>query len=131
MKAKVATLPNDDIVGLLRYVSDFSKHWLNKLGKAHDATWEVSNIGSIRGRAVDGKGGWTITRSLFAQPTNVVSESIAINVAGVVDGPVTLVLSWQDTVLDEAAVKSIAEDLQNWFDEFGRKGVFGVCTDEE
>lgn len=124
-KAKLATLPNDDIVGMLRYVSDFNKLQLDKLGKARDGTWVVSNVMSIEGRAVDGECGWCITRSLFSQ-SNVGGAAIAFNVAGVVDGPVTVVLSWQDTVLETTVVESIAGDLQEWFNEFGRNGVFGI-----
>lgn len=84
MRTKTATLPRDDVVGLLRYVTDFNKRWLNKLGKARDATWEISNIGSVRSRTVGGSDeGWSISRSLFAQPVNVASPAIAFNVAGV------------------------------------------------
>lgn len=131
MKAKIGTLPNDDVVGLLRYVGSFDKHWLDKLGKARDATWEISNVGSIRGFTMGGEDAWSITRSLFTQPANVVGAALNVNVAGVVDGPVDLVLSWQDTIIDTATVESIAQDLRNWFDEFGRKGSFGVFTQEE
>lgn len=126
VKAKVATLPNDDVVGLMHYIADFNKRWLNKLGKARDATWDLSNIGIIRGCTADSEEGWSIRRSFFTQPVLVAGAAIGVNVAGVDGGPVNLVLSWQETVVDDAIVNGVAMDLQLWFDEFGRRGIFGV-----
>lgn len=126
VRAKVATLPNDDVVGLLHYITDFHKRWLGKLGKARDATWDLSNIGTIRGRTAGSEDGWFIRRSLFTQPVLVAGAAIGVNVAGVDGGPVNLVLSWQENVVDEALVDGVANDLQAWLDEFGKDGQFGI-----
>lgn len=126
LKAKVATLPNDDVVGLMQYITDFRKRWLNKLGKARDATWDLSNVGTIRGHCLDGSGPWSIQRSLFTQPVLVAGAAVGINVAGIDGGPVNLVLSWQETVVEEVIVHGVAEDLQAWFDRFGERGEFDI-----
>lgn len=126
MKAKVATLPNDDVVGLMQYITDFRKRWLDKLGKARDATWDLSNIGTIRGHSLDGDGPWSIRRSLFTQPVLVAGAAVGVNVAGIDGGPVNLVLSWQETVVEEVVVSGMAKDLQAWFDRFGERGHFGI-----
>lgn len=126
IKAKVATLPNDDIVGLMHYITDFNQRWLSKLGKARDATWAVSNIGSLRNSTENGGKPWSIRRSLFMQPVLVAGAAVSVNVAGVDGGPVSLVLSWQETVVAQTIVNGVAKDLQAWLDEFGKKGVFGI-----
>lgn len=126
MKTKVATLPNDDVVGLMQYITDFHKRWLDKLGKARDATWDLSNVGTIRGHSLDGGGPWAIQRSLFTQPVLVAGAALGVNVAGIDGGPVNLVLSWQATVVEEVIVHGVAKDLQAWFDRFGERGEFGI-----
>lgn len=126
MKAKVATLPNDDVVGMMHYITDFRKRWLDKLGKARDATWDLSNVGTIRGHSLDGDGPWSIQRSLFTQPVLVAGAAVGVNVAGVDGGPVNLVLSWQETMVEEVILHEVAKDLQDWFDRFGKRGEFGI-----
>lgn len=128
IKAKVATLPGNDVVGLLGYISDFEKYWMAKVGKPRDSTWELSNIGSIKGNTGDGEGSgaWSIRRSLFSQPIVVASSAICINVAGLDGGPVNLVLSWQETVIDNAIVDGVAQDLRAWFKTFRDIGSFGI-----
>lgn len=125
MKAKVAKLPNDDVVGLMHYITDFRQRWLSKVGKARDATWDLSNIGTIRGHS-GGGGPWSIQRSLFTQPVPVAGAAVGVNVASVDGGPVNLVLSWQETVVEEVVVNGVARDLQAWFDRFGERGEFGI-----
>lgn len=126
IKAKVATLPRDDIVGLLGYIGDLRSHWLGKVGKPRDATWEISNIGSMKGEGRSGACAWSIRRSLFSQPVPVASVAFSVNVAGLEGGPVSLVLSWQDTVVDDSVVEGVAGDLRAWFNEFGMSGKFGI-----
>lgn len=129
IKAKVATLPRDDVVGLLGYLGDLRAHWLGKLGKPRDATWEISNIGSMKGEGLGGAGGaWSIRRSLFSQPVPVASVAFSVNVAGLEDGPVSLVLSWQETIVDDSLVDGVAGDLRAWLGEFGRSGKFGITN---
>lgn len=126
IKAKVATLPNDDVVGLLGYISDFEQYWMAKVGKPRDSTWELSNIGSIKGHTGEGSGAWSIRRSLFSQPVLVASSAVGVNVVGLEGGPVNVVLSWQETVIDNAVVDGVAQDLRAWFKTFGNTGSFGI-----
>lgn len=128
IRAKVATLPRDDVVGLLVYAGDQRSRWLGKVGKPRDATWEVTNIGSMKGSGLGGAGAWSIRRSLFSQPAPVASVVLSVNVAGVEGGPGTLVLSWQETIVDDSVVEGVAGDLRAWLDEFGRSGKFGIVN---
>lgn len=126
VKDKVATLPNDDVVGLLGYLGDLRKHWLSKVGKPRSGTWELSNIGTIKGNSAEGNAAWSIRRSLFSQPVLVVGTAFNVNVAGLQGGAVNLVLSWQETVVDDSIVEGVAEDLEAWFQKFAQSGQFGI-----
>lgn len=126
-RAKVATLPGDDVVGLLKYYGDMRPQWLAKVGGPRDATWELSNVGTIEGTGRPGSA-WSVRRTLFSQPVLVAGAAFTVNAAGLEGGPVNLVLNWQETVIDDAVVDGIACDLRAWFAEFERRGVFGIFS---
>lgn len=126
MKTKLASLPNDDVCGLMDYVTDWQKRWEGKIGKQRDATWEVSNIGLIKGNADRAQGAWTIQRSFFTQPAFLAGPAFAVNVTGVEGAEVTLTLNWQGGVIDDAIVEGVVEDLSAWMVEFRVNGRFGI-----
>ncbi|KKY37169.1 hypothetical protein UCDDA912_g02810 [Diaporthe ampelina] len=126
MKTKLASLPNADVCGLMVYVTDWQKRWEGKIGKRRDATWEVSNIGLIKGNADEGHGGWTIQRSFFTQPAFLAGPAFAVNVTGVEGAKVTLTLNWQGGVIDDTIVDGVVEDLSAWVEEFRVNGRFGI-----
>lgn len=128
MRAKVATLPNDDVVGLLGYMGDMRKHWLNKVGKPRSGTWELSNVGTIKGNSAEGSGAWSIRRLLFSQPVLVAGTAFNVNVAGLEGGPVNLVLNWQETVVDDSIIEGVAEDVESWVETFVESGQFGIFS---
>lgn len=126
MKAKLASLPNDDVCGLMDYVTDWQKRWEGKIGQKRDATWEVSNIGLIKGIADEGQGGWTIQCSFFTQPAFLAGPAFAVNVTGVEGGEVTLTLNWQGGVIDDSVVDGVVYDMSTWLKEFRAHGRFGI-----
>lgn len=126
MKTKLASLPNDDVCGLMHYVTDWQKRWEGKIGQKRDATWEVSNIGLIKGIADDSQGGWKIQRSFFTQPAFLAGPAFAVNVTGVEGGEVTLTLNWQSGVIDDSVVDGVVDDISTWLKEFRAHSRFGI-----
>ncbi|ROW11450.1 hypothetical protein VMCG_01513 [Cytospora schulzeri] len=126
MKKKVASLPNDDQVGLIAWVSDWQKRWEGKIGHQRDATWTVSNIGSLKGVSSEGPGGWRIRRSFFTQPAAIVGPAFGVNVTGVEGGEVTLAMNWQETIVDGELVDGVRKDLLAWIETLGDTGKFGI-----
>lgn len=126
MKAKIASLPNDDPTGLMSHVSDWNKRWLDCLGKPRDATWEIANIGSMSGGSPDDGNGWSIRRSLFAQPAKVAGSAFAVGVAGIEGRDLTLTLTWQETIVDVTIMDGLVEDLSAWLTSFAATGTFGI-----
>lgn len=128
MKKKLTSLPNDDISGLMGYVTDWQKWWEGKIGKRRGATWEVSNIGLISPRSVGyhSLGAWDIRRSFFTQPAFLAGPGFAVNVTGVERGEVTLTLNWQGGVIEDAIIDGVVEDLTRWLETFQANGNFGI-----
>lgn len=131
MKTKVASLPNDDMVGLIAWVTDWQKRWEGQIGQQRDATWAISNVGSVKGVGSEGPGGWRIQRSLFTQCAAVAGPGFSINVTGIEGGEVTLTMSWQDTIIDTDVVDGVVADLSAWTEEFGNTGKFGIFRGAE
>lgn len=126
MKAKVASLPNDDLTGLMGYVSDWEKRWLDRIGKARDCTWDFANVGSMSGVTPGGEQGWSIRRSLFAQPAKVAGPALGVGISGVEGRDLTLTFTWQETIIDATLVDGLVADLGAWFEQFARMKRFGV-----
>jgi hypothetical protein len=122
MKQHLSNIPNDDVMGLLRWVSDWKTFWLSKVGKPRQDTWEVSNIGSLpggHGEAEGMTGGWRIERSFMSQGATVAGAAIGISVAGVAGGEISMVLGWQEDVVKTEMVECLARDLEDWLGQLG------------
>lgn len=144
IKKRVDTFPADDVVGLMAWIRDWRKRWLNMIGKPRGETWSVSNIGSpsynsngnsngnndngnSNSNDDTGSGGWRIQRSIFTQPAMVVGPAFGVNVSGVKGGVITLTLNWQEGIVEGELIEGVAGDLRRWLmhlKETGRLGVF-------
>ncbi|KAJ5620999.1 hypothetical protein N7510_004983 [Penicillium lagena] len=127
VKSRLATLPEDDIIGLLAWVSDWFKRANEMQGKPRDTTWEVSNLGSMPcrpARTGAGNDGWTLRRSIFTQSGNAIGAAFAVNVSSVAQGPLTLTLTWQDGIVEGALMDGLAKDLDSWCKRLEKSGEF-------
>jgi hypothetical protein len=112
LKQKVASLPADDAVALLPYITAHHKRLLGKIGQQRDMTWEVSNVGAVD-MEVDG-GGWKVDRMVFSQSANVAGNALGVNAAAVKDGELAITLTWQDGIVEEEVADGVKEDLERW-----------------
>ncbi len=112
LKEAVADPLNNNVVGLLPYVTDHHEFHRKKLGKKREKTWEVSNIGAIKCRAAE-QGAWTIERAIFTQGAAVVGPALNLNVASVFDGPMTVTFSWQQGVMEEGLIADTMATFQS------------------
>lgn len=131
LRAKVASLPRDDILGLSGLIGDWHAFFRVKFGKARESTWEMSNLGSLS--AVDagaiaskpddslqmggekgvGEGRrWLIDRAIFTQGGNATSAAMSVNVAGVTGHGIYVTVSWQDGIVNAELVDELARDLR-------------------
>ncbi|KAK4177677.1 alcohol acetyltransferase [Triangularia setosa] len=116
IKEHLEAVPKNDIMSMLSWVSDWRKFWLSKLGTPRQTTWEVSNIGSIRGTSdkSHSQPGWQIRRSIMSQGATVAGAAIGVNVAGVASGDICITLSWQEGIVETNLVERMVLDLRRW-----------------
>ncbi|KAK0737712.1 alcohol acetyltransferase [Apiosordaria backusii] len=116
IKARLETIPKDDIMSMLGWVSDWKKFWLSKIDTPRQTTWEVSNIGSVRGTSNRSRSPvWQICRSVMSQGATIAGAAIGVNVAGAAGGDICITLSWQEGIVETNVVERIALDLRRWF----------------
>lgn len=119
LRAKAASLPRDDVLGLSGLVGDWHEFFRKKFGKPREGTWELSNLGSL-GAADAGAGGpWAIDRAVFTQGANAVGAAISVNVAGVAGHGIYITVSWQDGIVDDALVEEFVGDFRASVAELG------------
>ncbi|KAK0672787.1 alcohol acetyltransferase [Cercophora samala] len=127
IKEHLGAVPKDDIMSMLSWVSDWRKFWLSKIGTRRENTWEVSNIGSIRGISdrSHSQPGWQIRRSIMSQGATAAGAAIGVNVAGVSGGDICITLSWQEGIVETNLVERVVLDLQRWLGQLGHGGQLG------
>ncbi|KAI1180712.1 hypothetical protein F4777DRAFT_529023 [Nemania sp. FL0916] len=117
LRAKAASLPRDDIQALAGLVGDWHAFFRGKLAQPREATWELSNLGSLDNG--EGQGPWLIDRAMFTQGANPVGPALCVNVAGVAGHGIHVNATWQDGALDSDIVEKLADDMRASIAELG------------
>ncbi|KAF9871393.1 hypothetical protein CkaCkLH20_11040 [Colletotrichum karsti] len=115
LEEKLATLPHDDAGAMLKYVGDYHEYFREKNGGERGNSWELSNLGAIRGGEDDGN--WKLVRAVFSQSASLLGPAFSANVAGVAGGEVTITLCWNTSVVDGSLFDGLAADLGAWVSE--------------
>jgi hypothetical protein len=120
---RVATMPKDDINGLMKYNSDWFGFFEKRDGQPRKCSWEVSNIGVFK----DSPGAapaFAVSRVYFTNGAMVTGSPVGLGVASVPGGVLTIAMSWQQTVVTDEFVDNLASDLASFADRFGETGRF-------
>ncbi|KAH6610021.1 alcohol acetyltransferase [Trichoderma cornu-damae] len=121
LAAKLATMPRDDIMAVLKFIGDWFAFWRGRDGKQRADSWEISNIGVLKNPdGADVKA----TRLLFTNGAMAAGPPIGINVASVAGSHLTLGLSWQDAVVQDELINHLADDLSAYAAKFHETGNF-------
>lgn len=118
---KLAELPQNDVMGMMHHVKDWKAFFRAKDGKPREHSWEVSNVGVLKAPENEKH---AIIRIMFTNGVMITGACLAFNTASVAGGPLTIGMSWQDTVVDEDMAQGIAGDLEQWLDRFKATGAF-------
>lgn len=103
----------DRAVGLLKYVSDYRKEiFLSQVGRAREASFEVSNLGVCKFRQEASTQSVQVGRMIFSQSANIVGSALTVSVVTGGDGCLVLNFTWQEGVVDLDLVDSIMADVQ-------------------
>lgn len=122
LAARQASLPADDIGGLMQYVGDWSDFWNKKDGQPRPESWSVSNLGVLPGAGA----GWSITRLYFTNGAMVAGAPIGVNVGSVAGGTLTVSISWQDAVVPAELMYGLAGDLAAFAKRLHETGKFAA-----
>lgn len=109
---KLASLPKDDNISLMKYVGDWFDFWKKKNGRNRTESWEVSNIGVLPKPGADAT--WSVIRVLFTNGSMVAGPALGINIASTEKGALTAAISWQDTVVPDDLIDYIERDLSTY-----------------
>ncbi|OPB42651.1 hypothetical protein A0O28_0037710 [Trichoderma guizhouense] len=121
LDTKLKSLPHDDVSGMLKYVSDWFSFWRGRDGRPRTESWEISNIGVLKNPEAQGDV-VRATRLLFTNGAMAAGAPVAVNVASVAGGKLTIGLSWHDAVLKEEVADWLTEDLRSYAAKFYETG---------
>ncbi|PVH80708.1 hypothetical protein DL98DRAFT_491207 [Cadophora sp. DSE1049] len=110
MSTELAGLPNDNLIGMIPYISDMHKMFISMISRPRSTTYEISNVGCLRVNGEPGK--WRIERDIFSQSGSVTGAAIYFNVASVAEGPLTIAATWLEGVVDKVLVGGVMKDLE-------------------
>ncbi|KAI0484963.1 hypothetical protein GGR56DRAFT_680935 [Xylariaceae sp. FL0804] len=127
LRRRVAALPRDDLIRLLRYVLDFHAMFRRKLGRERECSWELSNIGSMdandagkcprprpQGGHQGGQNQWRIRGAVFSQGAVPAGAAFTVKVAGVRGDGVTVIVGWQEGAAPAPLMEGVVADLRRW-----------------
>lgn len=109
MSTELASLPNDNLIGMLPYVSNIHQIFQGRLGKPRSDTYELSNVGTIENAAPGAK--WRIERTIFSQSGMGTGPGMSFNVAGVLGGPLTITATWLEGDTDAKLMDVVTRDV--------------------
>ncbi|KAH8680113.1 alcohol acetyltransferase [Tricladium varicosporioides] len=108
---EIASLPKNNIIGMIPYISNMHNFMLGKFGKKRGATYELSNAGAFVNEAGEGVE-WKIERMMFSQSGSATGSAMAVSVASVKGGELSVCVTWLQGDIEEGIVKKVREGLE-------------------
>jgi hypothetical protein len=124
LSKRLATLPKDDVNGLMKYNSDWFDYFQRKDGQPRRTSWETSNIGVFENDS--DAPGFTVSRVCFTNGAMVTGAPVALGVGSVPGACLTIALSWQKGAVADELMDHLARDLTSFADRFNETGSFAA-----
>ena len=83
----------DQPLGLLRYLNDMRSWVESQLGGSRDCSYEISNLGSFQPSGPTER--CSVMEIIFCQLADVLGAALNFNIVSVVDGSLSIAVSWQ------------------------------------
>ncbi|KAI5837985.1 alcohol acetyltransferase [Morchella snyderi] len=99
----------DTDTGLLKYLSNYEKYFLGKLGTRREHSLGVSNLGAFKSTSV---GEWGISRVIFSQSASVSGCAVEFSVASVVGGEMCVCVCVQEGIVEEEVLASVVKAFE-------------------
>lgn len=134
MKHYLAKGDCDLSVGLLRWVSDMTGFFTEKIGSKREISLELSNLGVCRERPTVAQGvgkgpeaeqgggdvgtdGSRIRRMVFSQSANVTGPAVTLSTVTGGDGCLMFGVTWQEGVVENSLVEKMIDRIRRMIDE--------------
>ncbi|KAL1606495.1 Alcohol acetyltransferase [Paraconiothyrium brasiliense] len=111
IQAELAKKGADNVVSLLRYVSDMHKFFTEKVGQERKVSFELSNLGLVRAGA-DAGDGWSLGRCVFSQSPNITGPPICCSVVTGGDGCCVLAFSWLEGMVEDELLSAVVASVE-------------------
>ncbi|CAK7216722.1 Alcohol acetyltransferase [Sporothrix bragantina] len=131
LKSRLANITEDNILGLMGWISDWHEWWRQHEGKIRESTWYISNTGSVpaTGEVVtEGAASpkWKITRNFYTQSSLGKDAIINMNIGGVRGGEMSFIVAWHQGVTENEFAEMFVKDLHACLERFATSGHFAV-----
>jgi hypothetical protein len=86
---------------------DMRGMFLVMVGRERDSSFEISNLGVVRGGEREGR--WKMGRWRFSRSAFIAGGAFSIGVITAIDGCLCLGFSWQEGVVDRGLIRDVVE----------------------
>ncbi len=104
-------------IGNLRYIPDFRQNLKTKMGKKREDSFAVTNLGVFDGRLMTDRdpgerdGRASIEKMIFSQSCHVNGSALQFCIISVMDGEMTIGVSWQEGIVSIKHTECITRAL--------------------
>lgn len=111
IQTEIAKQGADNVLSLLRYVSDMHKYFTDKIGEERPFSFELSNLGMVKAD-VGTENGWKLGRCVLSQNANITGPPIVCSVVTGGDGCCVLTFGWLDGVMEDGMARAVVEGVK-------------------
>lgn len=115
---KLAAGLKNDMVGVMKFVSDWHKQLQDTAHRSRQYSWWVTGLGVLDGEAKGDtpQDAWSIRRAQFALSAETTAAAIVISpmTAAGKYGRLCVVVTWQECLFDVAFGEKVMANLERW-----------------
>ncbi|CAI6097303.1 unnamed protein product [Clonostachys chloroleuca] len=126
LKDRLSCGLKNEMIGLLRYVSDWETEKKKRIKRPREYAWLLSNIGVLKGGHAEANAAsseptnWQIEQGQFSLSSEVTGSAFGVSAVGVERGGLCIDVSWQAGIYDDSLGEGLADDIGKWLKELGR-----------
>ncbi|KAH6645104.1 alcohol acetyltransferase-domain-containing protein [Truncatella angustata] len=117
IQARLDSANKNDMIGIMRFVSDWRPQQESEAHKPRYLSWLVTNLGVLDGAievAREQEQSWSIRRAELVLSAEVPSAALSVSIMTVKDSQMCVTCSWQDCVVDASLGERLLSDLERW-----------------
>lgn len=118
IKARLDSGVWNDMIGIMKFVSDWRTQQQSKARKVRHLSWVVTNLGVIDGEISNTRGqeeeGWSLRRAELVLGADIAAAVFNVSMMTVKDERMCVTCSWQDCVVDPALGERLVGSLERW-----------------